>query len=220
MELEERVGLVCAFYGRPHYLCATLHTLQRSNLPKTLDLYLINDGSTDDFAIQIFNQVPANIIPSGNVIKIIHETKIDIWNCLKEGFDYFYDNGYDIMTNLDADAILKKEWFEAVYKLHKRFPDTVVTGFNTLANHPVIEKHKDYNVKMSCGGMNMVFSRNIYPKIIQPTFINKWGWDWSVCSNIIQNNLRIYTTPTSVIQHIGRDSAYGHHGGDIALDFL
>jgi hypothetical protein len=106
-------------------------------------------------------------------------------------------------------------------QLHNMFPNNLITGFNTLVSnrHPISETFCKYHTKKTCGGINMLFSRELFTKIESSLSSN--AWDWNLCK--LLSNPVIVSKP-SVIQHIGIESTIPGHGSqgkdvDIAYDF-
>ena len=153
MQITEKIGLIIPFFNRPHYLSALLLSLKSSYLPENMTVMLMNDGSDEPYAWKLFKGLKEDYLGTTPIIKVIHESPRHIWNCLREGFDFFIENNYDVLMNLNADMIVKPEWITRLIDLHRRFPYTIVTGFNTIDNHPVLENHNDYRVKETCEGL-------------------------------------------------------------------
>jgi len=212
-----KVGLAITTYNRIDYLRTFVDSLLNSDLSKVDIICIVDDCSTENVK-PILERVKA-VYPEKTIIL---KTKLNsqIWITLKAAMDYLISEGCKTLINLDPDCILRKEWLNRVLDLHNRFPEDIVTGFNTLANHPIRETHEDYYVKGSCGGINMVYNINTYYDIIVPSFNTKTSWDTTSNGRTRAKRKKIIVTRPSVIQHIGSFSTMGHHGGDKALDFI
>jgi hypothetical protein len=212
------IGIVMTVFDRPEYVEKSLSSLANTTFPKgtVTTIVIVNDNSTDkkiDKILKNFN------IHGVNKVIFNNEENIRTWNCLIKGFDYLYNKNVDVMMSLDSDAIVKKDWLVKVLDLHKKFPETIVSGFNANS-HKASSEIDTYYVKKTIGGINMVFNWGTYLDIIRTNLVSGLAsWDWKVCDYINRSNMSFYVTKPSVIQHIGADSSLGHGGHDVALDF-
>ena len=111
---------------------------------------------------------------------------------------------------------------ELIY-LHSIYKNAIVSGFNTLSKdpiqqtvrHPILEEFDDHYKKKSIGGINMVFSKEVYIEKVKPSLQKAGHWDWNVC----RSGVDFYVTKPSVIQHIGINKGTNLNNPDIAYDF-
>ena len=72
--------------------------------------------------------------------------------------------------------------------------------------HRIIKSYPDYNEKKSCGGISLFFHMDLLPYII------KWwrpnSWDWNVVRYLKKSGGHIFSTKTSIIQHIGENGYF------------
>lgn len=214
-QLTQKIGIVITVYNRPEYLRQTLESLRESYLlPETL-ICLVNDASTDDETNKIFKEFEIEGIETK---KINHSKNKGIAGSLKIGFDYLYMQGCDPLVNLDSDVLLKKEWLSVLIKSHREFPDSIISGFNA-DNHKIISRNNGYFIKDTIGGVNMLFSRDVYSGMVRESFSAEERWDTELCSKIREKGRQLITTNPSVIQHIGFESTLRHQRIDYAEDF-
>jgi tetratricopeptide (TPR) repeat protein len=203
-----KVGLVIPVFNRAVYLRQTLASVATTRHPFVL--YLVDDASGEPAAIKAFNEFT---ITGGNVIKKVNPENQNMFNCLRQGWKHLAGLGCDVLANLDSDAIVKPDWLDVLLGLHARFKDRIVSGFNTDV-HPIWETFKDYHLKNTVGGINLVFGTDLLPTV-ESCLVDE-RWDWRLCK-LMQNMGRpIVVSRPSVVQHIGQR---GLHSQDDRFDF-
>jgi len=208
-----KVGLAITTYNRIEYLRTFLNSFLESDLSKLDMICVIDDCSTENVK-PLLERIKA-VYPDKTIL-LRTRVNSQIWQTLKVAIDVLIDGGCDTLLNLDPDCIVNKDWLNKILDLHNRFPDNIVTGFNTIT-HSIKETHEDYYIKDTCGGLNMVYNKNTYNNHIVPSFNSKGSWDTIV--HRIKKSKVIVSKP-SVIQHIGIHSTMGHTKPDTALDFI
>ena len=150
-----------------------------------------------------------------------------IKNSLLQGYTFLFDEKKcNLVINLDGDAIVKSNFVDKLLKLKYKFPNNIVTGFNSNnVNHKIIKEGKNFILKKSSGGINFIINKNNYIDFINPTLISdSQNWDNEACQ-ISNTNFQkgVICCKPSIIQHIGYQSTMGHSNiynqPDIALDF-
>ena len=216
-----KIGICLTTFNRPEYLRKTLESLSRADLHNAV-LIVVDDCSRDKETLRL--------LASYKVIR--NERNLSIRYSLKIGFDYLIKQGCTVLVNIDSDAIVRADFLTKLIELYGKFPDNIISGFNTLTKsrtgivrHPVISTGDGYVVKNSIGGINMMFSVNTYRSIIEPALIEsqktKDHWDKIACRISLEQGKQIIVSSPSVIQHIGFDSAMGHRDNpDVADDFI
>ena len=133
--------------------------------------------------------------------------------------------GVELLANLDADAVARRDWLTRVVALHDARRASagylIATGFNAAAPlHPVISEHDDHYVKASIGGFNLCFDHPTFATVVEPA-LHSPGWDWDVVRNLVRVGGRLVCTRPSVVQHIGRVGIYSSplHSHDRAVDY-
>jgi hypothetical protein len=163
--------------------------------------------------------------------RIINKQNLTIKYSLQRGFDQLIKDGCEVLVNLDPDVIVRPNFLKMLISLHERFPDSIVSGFNTLTKskagvprHPIVERHSGYVTKHSIGGVNMVMSVKVYGSIVRPALkesqTTKEQWDKLACHKSVEAGKDIIVASPSVMQHIGFNSAMRHTDNpDVADDF-
>jgi hypothetical protein len=212
------IGIVITVFNRPKYLRQTLDSILASSIPTTNFLVVVvNDASTN---LEIPNILDEYSKKFSQFHVITNKTNKHVWKSLPIGLDYLFLKNTDIMMNLDSDAIVRKDWLEKIIDLHKEYPTSIISGFNTTRNHPIGSERPTCYTKVSAGGINYVFRWGDYLSIIRPAFLRDSSWDWGVCDAIKEKGRELLITKPSVIQHIGVESTLGHHNIDVADDFV
>jgi GT2 family glycosyltransferase len=216
-----KIGMVMPIYNRPDYLSITFENLKRTITPIDCEItfLMMDDCSDSEETLRLIYEFS---MPEWKVFldKTPHNMKT--WGALRLGFDRLYNEGNDVLMNLDSDVKLKPYWLEKVYELHKQFPETVVSGFNTITNHPVIQERETYCMKKTIGGINMMFSNKYYLPFVRPALDDTAGWDWSVCAAFFNDDKKYpHVTRPSVIEHTGYHSSLGWAPpGDRSCDWV
>jgi len=203
-----KTGLLITLFDRPEYLQKTLDSIKNSYLPDDLTIVLLDDCSTNKDTLNIFNSFEIENVP---IVRLENEKNRGIAYNIKKGFDYLYENDFDILINLDPDALVKPYWLTILFELHSCFPRSVVTGFNTAA-HRFTGIFETYYTKRSIGGINLMFNKDLWPKL-RPQ-VNNSQWDWDVSKKLANDKILMIASSPSVIAHIGEDSSMGHNNVD------
>lgn len=216
-----KIGLLITTFNRPEYLRQTLDSLSRCDLTG-INILIVDDCSRDPQTIELIR--PYTVMRNIRNISIRYSMQI--------GFDRLVSDGCDVLINLDADVIVRKDFLSKLIELYTLFPDRIISGFNTLtknrigkARHPIASSHDGYVTKKSIGGVNMCMGVNTYHTIVKPALVESQQtrdhWDKIACRISNEKGKAIIVSSPSVIQHIGFDSAMGHRDNpDIAEDFV
>lgn len=209
-------GIVMPVFNRPDYVKRCFESLKNSTIQNSI-IVIVDDNSDKETRdlIEGFNMKDIKIH------KIYKTNNRGMYISFVMGFDYIceeYPTVKNMMT-LDSDTIHKHDWYEKVmdiYLPHKG--NIMVTGYNSKL-HKIKSTLNDHHIKESCGGIHMLFNKNMYHDFIRKAFnVKKNGWDWEVVNNCKTKRIPILCTRPSVIQHIGMK---GLHAGsnDVALDY-
>lgn len=223
-----RIGLVIVTYNRPNYLSQCLESLNRADIPKGTIIHFEEAGSDDKSVIdQIIKFQGTNQNPFFTT-----GFRRRITECLLHGIEFLFNQGCDIVINLDSDAIVRNDFIYRileVLEIGANLPTkkVIATGFNSITTtrngiprHPIDGSGQGWNTKTLIGGINMCFTKMTYEAFIKPALIKcKTIGNWDTEASRLAGGA-ISTVP-SVIQHIGLDSTMGHTDNpDVATDFL
>lgn len=211
-----KIGLVITVHERPEYLDQTLKSLSHSYFPDDTEIFMVNDNSKDPATNKIFGEFN---LPNIKITKTTNSKSQNMFFGLRTGWEYFCSKNFDILTNLDSDAIVKPYWLPILLQLHKLFPDTIVSGFNTH-HHPILDTFEKYYTKQTIGGINCLFNKEVYKRLVSVSLKNI-QWDWKMCEQMHAENKKFIVAKPSVIQHIGMFSTLRDHTRkDIAEDWV
>lgn len=226
-----KVGVFVCTYNRPAYLKQCLESLSNAHFPSKTEFLIVDDASTDNSVIEISEKFleSKDEIFEGSIILKDRNRKIS--HSILKGYEILFKKGCDFVINLDSDAIVKPNFIEEIVKLHKRFPDTIITGFNcrtrnanATERHKVIEEGEGYNRKLSVGGINMAMTKEVFEDYCLPACeqsLERGGnWDHMTCLNLQADGKSVVSVVPSVVQHIGFESSMNHREQpDVADDF-
>lgn len=215
-----KVALLLCTYNRPEYLRQCLWSLERADLSRIDKIILVDDCSTD---IQTHKLLSDFIISAGKTISFINDINSGIKYSLTVGYEYSFSNGYDIVINIDGDAIARPDFMDRLLENIHKTGNGILTGFHsTTKNANGTERHKikyefdDILFKESVGGINFCINKFAYENFVKPALNRPGNFDHNSCINAGG----AWCLKESVIQHIGFDSSMNHNEApDIAEDF-
>jgi glycosyltransferase involved in cell wall biosynthesis len=226
-----KIGLLICTYNRPQYLKLCFESLQRADLSKIFEVFIVDDCSTDKLVEKLIVDFVVN---DKNRSVFYKPENLSIKDSLLYGFNRLFGLGCDTVINLDGDAIVRNDFVDRLLELHEKYPLLIKTGFNcnTLNRDGSIRHQHLYSepgatFRQSVGGINMCFGRETYLRFVKPALIQTLtyggNWDTWACINCKNESLPIAVTVPSVIQHLGVQSSMGHDAGgepaDTADDF-
>jgi hypothetical protein len=128
--------------------------------------------------------------------------------------DHVFSKGYELIINLDSDAIVKPDFVERLVNVYNK-SGHIVSGFNN-PKRKFTNLHGDYGIKNNANGINMCFDNKQYMQHILPSLCNA-GKDWDL--TLSGKLKRFAITIPSCVQHIGKVSSLGHYPADEATDY-
>jgi len=213
-----KVALLICTYNRPQYLRQTLWSLERADLSKIDKIIIVDDCSTDKETHKLISNF---IIFAVKTVSFINDVNSGIKYSLTVGYEYAFSHGFDIVINLDSDAIVRPDFVDRLLGAHEK--GMLLTGFHSVTkNANGTDRHKilnEYNFayrKQSVGGINFCIDKEAYESYLKPALNMLGNFDHNAC--ILAGGA--YCLKQSVIQHIGFDSSMGHtEAPDVADDF-
>jgi len=217
--LKSKIKPSCEFRNIPHAVCGLYVKEQAAGRLGTVKEPLPdpNNGFKTAGLIKDFT------IDSVPTIKLFKRKHGNMFESLRVGWDLLKDFlQCEYLCCLDSDTLLKKDWLLQLHRTYQVIEETMtspyflLTGFNA-DSHPVLEAHERYYMKASLGGINLFFTRNIYPAL-RPS-LNHVQWDHEMERRIKLLKGRFFCTRPSVIQHIGKHGLWSYGTYDVAEDF-
>lgn len=213
-----KIGLLITFYKRKEFALRSIESLMVCDLKKISVVYLHDDGSMDSDLTVMLADFSRHLTMQGiHCITYSSGHNVGIKQALYRGCNcLFYLENCDIVTNLDADAIVKKSFVNTLVSLKDNFPDRIVSGFN--CNHPqnpILNQHPNCVERKHANGINMMYNKHQYEIIIKNSLESEHNWDY----NSTHEKNFIISMP-SLVEHIApENSSMGHVGGDVSVDF-
>ncbi len=224
-----KIAVIIPCYNRPEELEECLTSVIEAYRVEDVTYVLIDDASNDPRTtalVRKFNK------PGSFSMKFIHKERQGICKNLLKGYQYCFDNGYEVVINLDSDAKVKPNWIIKLLSLMQAFPHNIVTGFHSQTKnrdgserHPIIFEDKHYCLKKSVGGINFAMTRSLFEMYMLPSLLHslKFGGNFDHLTSIAAERCgypMVCAVP-SLIQHIARTSTLGHNQEhpDIAEDW-
>ncbi|MDR3551212.1 MAG: DUF5672 family protein [Candidatus Babeliales bacterium] len=212
-----KIALLLVTYERPGYLKECLESLNRADLSKVDYVYIIDDNSKDNKTIELIENFKFNNKRPGLTENL---ENIGIVKNLYEGYNYLFQQGYDIVINLDSDALVRNDFIDRL--IENYIFNTLLTGFHstTMNRHVILGETENFYLKKSVGGINFCIDKAAYENFVKPALEQciKQPTNWDHVSSL--NAGGVYCLKESVIQHIGFESSLGHHDNpDIAESF-
>jgi glycosyltransferase involved in cell wall biosynthesis len=224
-----KVAIIITTYNRPQYLAQCFASLKRATFPRGSILIIVDDASTNEETRSLVRDF---VLPGVEVVKHFNPKNKKVAFCLDLAFHNAFDKyKADLCINLDSDALVKVDFVERLADLHKRFPEHIGTGFNSVNKnrdgsdrHPIVSEADGVLMKKSVGGINFVINKAVYKKYVEPaleTSASRGGnWDHMACINSMKDGKPVACLTPSVVQHMGFDSSMNHNEQpDVAGDF-
>lgn len=224
-----KLGIVITTYNRPEYLKQCLESLSRADIPEVTEILFVDDNSVDETTLLIIQDYCQN---NNRCIPYYKRNgRRGISDSLLIGYDFLFERGCEIVTNLDSDALVRNDFLEVITKLKIDHPKNIITGFHSVNKnsngsdrHPVLSIHEGYCKKGSVGGINFCVDKFLYEKYLRPVLIkcrdHGGNWDHQACLASMADGNEIVCSVPSVVQHIGFDSSMNHtEQPDVASDF-
>jgi glycosyltransferase involved in cell wall biosynthesis len=210
-----KYAIIVPVYNRPEYLNRFMLSLLESfynaqSKVGEIGIIFSDDCSTDKETIKLLKAGETH----GKII--YNDVNTGIAENLKQAIDC---TEADVFLCFDSDTIMTPNAVTRLIELHKRFPDDIVSGFDSrnTRHHSPIFQGTDYCIKKSIGGASMVFSKDTYLKVVRPALVSesnlneKRKWDFIACDNARHEGKKIICATPSVVEHIGDHSALNHN---------
>lgn len=220
-----RVGIVIPIHNRAYYVQRCFASIKASQLKDAL-LILLDDASDEDTVrlIDGFAHRDATIIKVVRMPWRKSSAERTLPFNLSFTFNYLLANfTCRYFCILDSDTLVRPYWLDRLCSLHedeqiKQDRPIIVSGFNTLYHPFTVSDLGDRVYKRSLGGVNMLFTPDLYGKIMLP-FLKYW--DENVVKRMREKSYPMICTRPSVVQHIGYRGSFsnGYLRANTAFDY-
>lgn len=208
-------GIIITIKNRSEYVFHLFESLKRADLSDCI-IVIVDDGSTD---LLIPKMISGFEIEGVEIFHTRYHTSQGVKKAIRTGIDFILHRCDDFMI-LDGDTMVRSDFLSQLRKLPT---DSIATGFHCSMlkhdgspRHPILIETDNYYIKESVGGANMMFSKDIYLRIIEPALFKNGNWDHEACKSLRIQNKGVYCLKESVVQHLGVNSAMGHHNYEAA----
>ena len=195
------ITIAIPVYNRLDFLNIMAKSLSNIDMPLPCNIRIYDDKSTD-FDISDLKKLFPNAA-SINRNKVNFKADKNMYFFYKD----FLSTQDEYLFNADSDIIFNKNCLTQALDFLKQ-TDGVLSLFNATS-HPVKEVYNnDLCIKETIGAAGTFFIRKRVKEIIDSfsgledkNQIKSFDWKWS--NYLINNNIRIFCTNNSLIQHIG-----------------
>lgn len=213
-----KVAIYTTVFNRPDYVKQSVESLKETIIPEGVEIkQFIRDDHSDLNVSEMYSSITwPKQITRNNVVYWVERNTIKAQNdALQWNPDY--------IVNFESDLICKPYWLKNILDIFNKKNAKVVSGYNSVS-HPVKEVFEDVYIKETIGGAGLATTPDILTNL---NLIDLWepmwgitiqGWDWHINNYCISQNIPMYCTNPSVIQHIG---VMGAHSRilETALDY-
>lgn len=219
LQRRHSLGLMIPTFNRPEYLKYVFYSLSLSTIKKPIIILIFDDGSDEITQKLIKDFKLSQSIP---IIKIftnkVQLVKQDSHTILpgsafpftiRYGSEILFQLGVTYVMNSDSDAIFARNWLYVLFTMLDKIEDPrfILAGFRCADKfHKVTFNYPEYCHLESFGGINYTCNKRTFYEIIKEN-IYDYSFDWKISDVCRENNITIYLTKPSIVQHIGIHSS-------------
>jgi glycosyltransferase involved in cell wall biosynthesis len=187
-------------YNRLNYLKKTIDSLMQCRSRDLMNIRIYDDQSRDFGAKEL-----GELIPSAKEI-IVRKTNLGADENIRQMYENFLDTGDVIFFNGDADLLFHPGWVDFLVEFLPK-TDGVLSLYNSNLHQGTENLTIDGQAFSICphlGSAGTAFTRDVVIKIIREMKIdNSRCFDWKWSEYLINQGIRLISSQTSYIQHIG-----------------
>jgi hypothetical protein len=211
------LGIVIPTFNRPEYLKYVFYSLSLSDITESIILLIFDDGS-EEITQQLIKKFKLNIPIIKIFINKLNIVSQDSYTIIpgsafpftiRYGFDILFQLGTKYVMNSDSDAMFTMNWLQILFTMLRKIEDPrfILSGFRCADEfHKVTFDYPDYAHLSSFGGINFTCNKQTFYEIAKDN-IYDFTFDWKVSNACNDNNITIYLTKPSIVQHIGVHSS-------------
>jgi len=203
-------------YNRYNILRKMSESLYKSNLNFPYSIRIYDDCSKEFGLIELKELFP-------NAVSIhINEVNLRSDKNIFSIYNDFLSTSDKYLFNADSDLIFNIDWLSKGLELIEK-TDGILTIFNA-SSHPVINNYDDtFCIKKHIGSAGTFFTRSRIEEIINYCKNNNikgdYSLDWKWSEYFFNNNVRIFCTNKSLVQHIGFTGQNSNYFYDYGKNF-
>lgn len=192
---ELKVMVQLSVYNRANITEICLEQL--SKITSKDNIYITNDGSTENGIQDIISKYSNNIITQQN--KGIHLARIDQMQA-------FLKSDYDLLYMTDNDAFLDLSALEVAKLLYKKTGKAVSLYNSDFLLHDTIISNNEIFTKRNCSaGISMLLDKDMVEMVLNTNSDRlRREFDWAICDVLSE----FIISNTSYVQHYGADGLH------------
>jgi hypothetical protein len=189
-------------YNRYDLLKIMAASLYSSDLSVVQYKIRIYDDCSTEYGLDELRQLFPNAV---SIIRNSRNLKADL-NMFSFYRDFLSSSSDKYLFNADSDLIFNKKWLVHGLELINK-TDGVLSLFNATSHEPEEIVDSTFCIKKNIGAAGTLFTRERIEEIINnfsklpSSDLTSFDWKWS--DFFAKNNIRIFCTNESLVQHIG-----------------
>ncbi|AIL31959.1 hypothetical protein IX83_00225 [Basilea psittacipulmonis DSM 24701] len=208
-----KITLAIPTYNRLSFIKRAAESLKQST-----DISKINVRVYDDCSTEFSVDELKNLLPFAKEI-IVRNKNLGADNNTRLMYEDFLKTEDDILVNGDSDLIYRPGWVEKIQELLPK-TDGLLSIYNSNS-HEFIDNNFEHGmgIKKDVGAAGCVLSRRLVEYIVSHTNQCTKNFDWVFPKLLQENNVRLFCTVESYVQHIGITRGSNQIGLMHAIDY-
>lgn len=217
-----KIAICTTTYNRRWYVRRMVDSLCKTLLVNNVNVkHFVRDDMSTELKLDLFDKLPWSVSITINKLDTYGPDKNTLL-CFKDAERW----NPDLIVNLDSDMIVKPNWLQVMLTTWLKYSPEVgiLSGFNTLKNHAILETKDDVYIKKTLGGAGIMLSGTFLRDIdLLGQWADDWGrtalgWDFKILEECRALNKLLLCTKPSVFQHIGTYGVHTPEGSGISSD--
>lgn len=217
-----KIAICTTTYNRREYVKRMVNSLCSTLTVNNTDIkHFVRDDMSSELELSIFDMLPWPVVKNRNLLSTQGPDRNTLL-CFEDTKEW----DPDLIINLDSDMIVKPNWLQVMLDVWQKYSPKVgiLSGFNTLKNHAILETRDDVYVKNTLGGAGIMVTGKFLREI---NLLGQWdsswgrstlGWDFKILEAVKAQDKLLLCTKPSVLQHIGTYGVHTPEGSGITVD--
>lgn len=191
------ITIAIPIYNRLKYVELFGRSLQQCDLLSNCNVKVYDDASTEFDASKLRDLFPY----AKEVVR--RKKRLNADGNMYRIYKDFLTSTDDILVMLDSDLLCDPNFIKFILNNIDN-TDGVLSLYNSIL-HPPFKVIDDVFVhKLHVGGAGVVFKRNVVRSIVNNVpYYHGCAYDWLWSKYLTENNIRIFCSKDSMVQHIG-----------------
>lgn len=214
------LGLVIPTHNRPDYLKYVLYTLKHSNISSKKVVILIFDDNSNENTCELISRFTMDNVPiirifTNRICGLVTNSGTTILPgsvfpfSIRYGMEILFTLGAKYVMNNDSDSIFSKNWLDKTIDTLESIKDPyyILAGFKCQQRYHRIKQNNPVLPTLeSFGGVNFTIHKDMFFNHVKH-LIYDYSFDWKLVDQCKHNNIPMYLSTPSIVQHIGIKSA-------------